>query len=170
MSSDFQLKGPMKYKYFFCEWENNDERHTGMQICLAQRAWERPGGTLREETKCSLIICLHPQTQDLLFFLPASRVWPPLQPYPMCNGGEDPDRSLPLLSGVSDHNWLWFPVHHRGVSCRHCPAHLSAGHHHGDGDLHHWNLSCKGTTVGSYIWKFFHSALEFEKVRGKKAF
>lgn len=68
----------------------------------------------------------------------------------MCNGGEDFDRSLPLLSGVSDHNWIRFPVHHGGVSCCDCPAHLSAGHHHGDGDFHHWNLPRKGTTMLPY--------------------
>lgn len=146
-SSGFLKKLTHEVQVLFCEWLKNEERHTGKQFCVTERAWERPGRTVREGTKCSLIICLHHQTQDLVFFLSSSRVWPPIQPYSMCNGGEDPDGSLPLLSGVSDHNWLRFPVHHRGVSRRHCPAHLSAGHHHGDGDLHHWHLPCEGSQM-----------------------
>lgn len=86
-----------------------------------------------------------------------SRVQPSFQPHPVCHGGKDPDRSLPLLAGVSDHNWLRFPVHHRGVSRCHCPSHLPVGHHHGAGDLHHRNLSRKGTR--SQTWQADYTAL-----------
>lgn len=108
-----------------------------------RKTWQN----IERGTKCPLVICLHPPMHDILLCLPSSRVWPPLQPHPMCHGGEDPDGGLPLLSGVSDHNWLRFPVHHGGVSRCHRPAHFSAGYHHGDGDLHHRHLPCKGSQM-----------------------
>lgn len=86
----------------------------------------------------------HPHSSVLL---PPSRVWPPCQPHTLCDGGEDPDRGLPLLPGVSDHHWLWFPLHHRGVSIRHRVAHRATGHHDGHGDLHHRHFPRKGTYV-----------------------
>lgn len=85
------------------------------------------------------------ETMTALFSFVTCRVQPPVQSHAVCDGSEDPDRGLPLLSGVPDYHWLRFPVHHRGVSCGHCPAHLSAGHHNGLGDIYHRYLPRKGT-------------------------
>lgn len=108
--------------------------------------------------RCSVVpgICLEEkpkilQTMRTLFSFVTSRVRPPVQSHTVRDGSEDPDRSLPLLSGVPDYDWLRFPVHHWGVSNGHRPAYLSAGHHNGHGDIYHRDLPRKGTRAICFI-------------------
>lgn len=119
---------------------DHDERWTNSHFLLDKLKSKTWPNTWSEHW--ILANCLN-QTHQL-FILSSSRVWPPLQPHAMCNGGKNTHRGVPLFSGVPDHHWLWFPVHHRRVSCGNCATHHSAGHHHGNGDLHHWHFPRKG--------------------------
>lgn len=89
---------------------------------------------------------LQPCYFHLCFMSFLTRVWPSVQPHAVCDAGPNPDWSIPFLPGITNYDRLWLSLHHWGMPTCYNPAYCPACHHHGDGDLHHWNLPCQGIT------------------------
>lgn len=105
-----------------------------------------PGNISQNSSLTKYLLCWNDFSELLLPFQTcSSRVRPSIKPHTLCDADADPDGGFPLLPGVPDNYWLWFPLHHWGMSSCHHPPHHPAGHHHADGDLHHWYLPGQGS-------------------------